>query len=407
MKVLIFLPWKPVITENFLINEFDILRKAKVEFRAYYIYHNREVPTHPRVSKYKEITFIHRLPRPILPKLVYIAYYQIKLFLFNPYKFTSVLLWIFLHSKRYLLRNYFRIAKYMPSIVEYKPDLIYCHYTYENTVFAYFCKIFLDKQVYFTFTHQLNIYEPIYSCIDSTFSPNYFLVKAKYAKEIYKKRYPYLSGNKILILPWGIDCEYFKRQNENRNVNKIFTVLSVSRLVEQKGTIYLLRACYRLVRKNIAFRCLIYGEGKEKAKLLQFIKQNHLENQIKIIPFLTDKAKIRTLLASADLFVLPCVIAIDGEGDIVPNVLLEAMAMELPVITTKMAGMSDVIKDGINGFLVKDKDEKDLAEKILKVSKLSIEQRKEIGRRERSTVLQYYNRERLGKKFIQYLCSHV
>ena len=406
MKVLIFLAWKPVITETFILSEFDLLKKASIDFFVYYIHHYLGIKKHPKIREYdNKITYIPKLPRPIFRKIIYILFYQSKLFFLHPIKYIKILAFVLLNYKRYLLRSFFRLSKFIPEIEKYNPDLIYCHYTYENAIFAFLTKLYFDKNQYGMITHQLNIYEPTCSNLNNIIAPEFIIVKAEYAKEIWMKRYAKLPIERIKVLPWGIDCKYFTRLDDNSDSNrkKIFTILSISRLVEQKGIIYLLKACYILAKNNLDFRCLIYGDGKEKYKLLRYIKQFNLGKYIKLYPFISHSVKIKKLLSSADIFVLPCLIAQDGEGDIIPNVLLEAMAMELPVVTTKAGGMNEVIKDGVNGFIVKEKDEVDIADKIVKIMKMSENTKSEIGKNARETVIKYWDKETLGKSFINFL----
>jgi glycosyltransferase involved in cell wall biosynthesis len=88
----------------------------------------------------------------------------------------------------------------------------------------------------------------------------------------------------------------------------------------------------------------------------------------------------------SDFFVLPCVVARSGDRDGMPNVLLEAMAMQLPVITTPLTGNTELIQDGVNGLLVPERDPVALADAIQRlISDPGL--RMELGAAGRQTIL--------------------
>ena len=62
--------------------------------------------------------------------------------------------------------------------------------------------------------------------------------------------------------------------------------------------------------------------------------------------------RVREALGKADVFVLPCVVASDGSRDITPNALIEAMAMQLPVVSTRLSGIPEIVEEGVSGLLV-------------------------------------------------------
>jgi colanic acid/amylovoran biosynthesis glycosyltransferase len=70
----------------------------------------------------------------------------------------------------------------------------------------------------------------------------------------------------------------------------------------------------------------------------------------------------------ADIFVLPSVVAPNGSGDVTPNALIEAMAMQLPVISTRSRGIPEIVEDGVSGILVPARNERALAEAIIRLA---------------------------------------
>jgi glycosyltransferase involved in cell wall biosynthesis len=140
-------------------------------------------------------------------------------------------------------------------------------------------------------------------------------------------------------------------------------ILSVGRLREKKGFPVLIEACRRLRDAGVTLRCQIVGYGQEQARLQALVSRWGLENTVRFLGKLSHEEVIQRYRA-ADLFVLPCQVASDGDRDGIPNVLLEAMAMELPVISTAVSGIPEVIVNGENGLLVPPGDAEALAAAI-------------------------------------------
>ena len=128
-------------------------------------------------------------------------------------------------------------------------------------------------------------------------------------------------------------------------------VLSVGRLREKKGFTVLIEACRRLVDAGCPLRCEIVGYGPEHGKLKRLIKRLNLTEVVSLIGKLTHDALIERY-REATVFVLPSQIAHDGDRDGIPNVLLEAMAMQLPVVSTNVSGIPEVVEHQENGLLV-------------------------------------------------------
>ncbi len=160
----------------------------------------------------------------------------------------------------------------------------------------------------------------------------------------------------------GIDLERFDGASDALKAAPPL-VLSVGRLVEKKGFATLIQACLALNLKGLSFRCEIVGYGSEQKNLQDQIDSFGLGDVVVLIGKMTHAALIARY-RQATLFVLPSQIAEDGDRDGIPNVLLEAMAMELPVVSTDVSGIPEVVQSGRNGLLVPPKNASALAEAI-------------------------------------------
>ena len=143
-------------------------------------------------------------------------------------------------------------------------------------------------------------------------------------------------------------------------------ILSIGRLREKKGFHILIEACRQLKDRGIAFRCEIVGYGPEQEKLQRQISKADLNDCL----YLRGKlghADVIELFRQACLFVLPCIIGSDGDRDGIPNVILEALAMKVPVITTAVSGIPEIIDHRKTGLLVKQGDASALAGSLLQL----------------------------------------
>ena len=138
-------------------------------------------------------------------------------------------------------------------------------------------------------------------------------------------------------------------------------VLFVGRLAEKKGVSYAIEAM-RQVNNAIL---VIAGDGPLKSKLQRQAERVQKESGSTIL-FLGAKTheELKGIYASADLFVMPSITAKDGDKEGFGLVILEAFASGLPIVASRSGGITDIVKDGVNGYLAEEKDVSGLADRI-------------------------------------------
>ena len=141
-------------------------------------------------------------------------------------------------------------------------------------------------------------------------------------------------------------------------------LLSAARLVEKKGFKYLISACKSLAEKGVNFECVIAGDGPLLNQLEVQIRLHNLAGCISLTGLPLLQEDIPEFMRGGDIYCLPCVWAGDGDVDGLPQMLMEAMACGVPVISTRLVGITDLIDDGDTGLLAEPNDADDLAEKI-------------------------------------------
>jgi len=157
----------------------------------------------------------------------------------------------------------------------------------------------------------------------------------------------------------GIDLTRFRPRGEHAEsliwADPPLNILSVGRFCEKKGFPYLLDACHRLKQAQVPFHCKIVGFGPLESQIQAQIATLGLDHDVTLVGKLTQDEVIEQY-HQADVFVLPCLVTEDGDRDGIPNVLLEAMATGLPVVSTAISGITELVQSGKNGLLVPEKD---------------------------------------------------
>ena len=166
-------------------------------------------------------------------------------------------------------------------------------------------------------------------------------------------------------------------------------LLSVGQLKEKKGFSYLIEACRFLKNRGYDFRCEIVGEGPKRAELEALITALDLDGTV-VLQGALPHSEVVARYAQATLFALACVLAEDGDRDGIPNVVLEAMAMQVPVVSTRLSGIPEVVEDGLTGLLVQPGDAKTLADALARLLDAP-DLRERLGRQGRKRVEERFN----------------
>lgn len=229
------------------------------------------------------------------------------------------------------------------------------------------------------------------------------LTISEYNRDYIAKNFSIENLAKLKIHRVSVDLHYFHPRRTATVQNDSPVIVSVGRLVPKKGFIHLVRACELLARRGIAFRCLIVGGGPEQEALQAAITAGKLEEKVLL---LGPQSNVKPYLQRADLFVQPCVLDPSGDRDGIPTTLMEAMAMQLPVISTTVSGIPELVQHEQTGLLVPPADPEALAQAICRLL-VDEKLRHELASAGRRHVEIYHDVEANTQKLLQHIRRHV
>jgi colanic acid/amylovoran biosynthesis glycosyltransferase len=188
------------------------------------------------------------------------------------------------------------------------------------------------------------------------------ITETDYSEKFLRERFPECA-DRIHRVYNGLNLAEFGRANFSSDPPLI---VAIGRLIVKKGFANLIRACALLVERGRLFQCEIFGEGPLENQLLGQIEESGLKDLVQL-PGPKPQHQLRERLAAANVFVLPSVPEAEGGMDNLPTVIMEAMATGLPVVSTRIGGIPEMVIDNETGFLVRPDDPVLLADAIEKV----------------------------------------
>ena len=188
----------------------------------------------------------------------------------------------------------------------------------------------------------------------SDFNRNYIIEKT-----------PDVDPDKIIRLYNGINLDFFEPSIREPETDPIH-MISVGRLVPKKGFDHLLQALSILRKKGVQFKATIVGDGEEETKLQEMSHRLQLDQCVHFTGGLSIE-EVRKHCAESAMMVLACVPDKDGNMDALPTVLLEALALDLPIVTTTLTGCPEIVGEDA-GLLVEPANPQALADAIERIT---------------------------------------
>jgi glycosyltransferase involved in cell wall biosynthesis len=193
----------------------------------------------------------------------------------------------------------------------------------------------------------------------------------------------------VTLVHHGVETEVAAGPERSHSVPVIF---AAGRLVAKKGFGTVLRAAALLQERGCVFRLRIAGEGPEWSALQRLVHELGIDEKVSFLGPLTE-SEVRGEYARADLFALGCEVLADGDRDGIPNVIVEAMAHGLPVVSTNRGGVAEVVADGWCGLLSEQGDVIGFADRLERLLR-DVELRGTLGTNARRRAVSEFDRTR-------------
>ena len=188
----------------------------------------------------------------------------------------------------------------------------------------------------------------------------------------------------------GLDTAFFAPPRSEARSSPAPCILAVGRFVEKKGFADLVDACALLRKANVPFRLKIIGEKGDQSEFIRNkVRGLSLDDAITLHGPVTHD-ELQGIYHESTIFALPCLIAADGDRDGIPNVLAEAMATGLAVVTTAVSGIPELVRDGVDGLMVPERDPQALATALQSLLQDEA-QRNRLGAAARSRVCEVFD----------------
>ncbi|TFF87115.1 MAG: glycosyltransferase family 4 protein [Promethearchaeota archaeon] len=255
-------------------------------------------------------------------------------------RYSKKILWI----RRKDLKSIKILLLFLKEIIKiftkFKPDVIHSIYVKESLIMGVIGKIFGVPSVFHSRGMDFNYY-PFKSLKSNILARiaaklnNVILTVSKVMK--YDSRKLNIAQKKVISLYDGIDFSLFNLSDKERSLNrKHLEILHVGRFNPEKRQELIIEACKKLRDNGLNFHLTITGYGQLENHLKNLIRKYQLESKVSMIGY-TDHDKVPEIMKKADIYIQPSL----SEG--MPISVLEAMSMELPVILTRVGGMTELI----------------------------------------------------------------
>ena len=400
MRIAFLVSRFPVLSETFVLNQIVGLIERGYEVDIYVDREGDLNKVHPAVEKYdllKRTCYLPQVPENVVTRILYGFVLLFKNGLQDPF-----LTWRSLNIIRYGKQALFLWLLYtlVPNLRK-SYDIVHCQFgtlSYRGIAFrsmnapnaklittfrGYDISSFLQKK-------GSDTYKDLFKTGD------FFLANC----EFFKRRVIELGcdPNKIVVHLSGLDCSKFPFSFRYSPPHKKISIATTGRLVEKKGIEYAIRAVAQQAKTNQNIEYSIIGDGELKPYLERLIDELNVGHIVDLVGCKNEQEIIEVLQRS-HLFIAPSVTAADGNQDAPINVLKEAMAMGLPVISTYHGGIPELVEEGVSGFLVPERDADALAQKLGYLLDHP-ETWAEMGRAGRNYVEQHYDLHKLNDRLV-------
>ncbi|AZO77303.1 MULTISPECIES: glycosyltransferase [unclassified Bosea (in: a-proteobacteria)] len=354
-KVLYFTSLFPCWSETFIVREIDELIRLGVDVRIVSL-------KHP-VEKLVQSDAAALLDRVVYPaRGVRAGARVLAACLRHPWRELSSLagmargLWRHPMALGKTLVVWWRTLALLPVLRDLAPDHLHAHWATYASTSAMLASRRLGKPYSFT-AHAHDIFLEDHLLADKMRTAAFGVTISEFNRRYLADKVSPLASQSMRIVHCGVRLADFAFAPAGRRPGLI---LAVGRLDEIKGFRHLVDACELLARRKVPFECHVIGEGPLRLALQARIDAAGLSDRVILLGALKQE-QVRAYLAQAGVFALPSVVTASGDRDGIPVALMEAMAVGVPVVSTRVSGIPELVEHGSSGLLAEPGDARELA----------------------------------------------
>lgn len=350
----------PRLSETFILHEILELERQGIDLTLYSLLDPAEESQHPAVREVR--ASVHYFPvsawamlwRGLLPHLRFARR--------SPRRYLAAVQFALHHQQwRASLKHFWRAGYLAQQLADAQISHLHAHFAHGPASVAQFVHLLTGLPYSFT-AHAKDIYtSPMTSLSNKLGSARFVVTCTGFNRGYLAGLVPAAVQGKIHTLYHGVDLRRFAPSA--RQAGETPLLLSAGRLVAKKGFPVLLDACKMLVQRGVPFQCQIVGQGEMRADLQGQIERLALQQHVQLVGAMTQDGLIE-MYRRAAVFALPSVVLENGDRDGIPNVLVEAMSMGVPVVSTDISGIPELVHDGVTGRLVPPHDAAALADAL-------------------------------------------
>ncbi|MHC1729923.1 MAG: glycosyltransferase [Syntrophobacteraceae bacterium] len=279
-------------------------------------------------------------------------------------------------QKIQVIRDIIYTGLWLSYMKDFKPDILFSHFAGTRTNISMFISMLLDIPFGFKM-HAGDVFIRPALLKLKVHKSFWVATISEYNKHFMKLHYTDIDTSDIVKHPCGLPLERFRYSPSQRHF-PLSTILAVGRLVRTKGFDTLVRASRELKSRGFSHVVHIIGDGPERNNLVSLISDLGLTGNVKLLGYCPPN-QVNQVLENSSVFVMPAKLdPIKKIPEGIPVSLMEAMAVGVPVIASRLAGIPELITNRVNGFLSLPDDPVDLANKIREVCALSDGERLQI-----------------------------
>jgi glycosyltransferase involved in cell wall biosynthesis len=348
----------PKVSETFILYEILELERLGMQVEIFPLVHELENVAHPEAQALVDRAHYSRLAAPaVLAAQFYWLFKRPAAYLRTWWQSIRGNL----GSRKFLIRAVAIVpqaALFARQMEALSVKHIHAHYATHPALAAYVIHQ-LTGLPYSITAHAHDIYVERPMLEEKIRAASFVVAISEYNKRLLGELYGNAAAEKTIVIHCGIDPAVFQPRPVKERSGP-FTIVCVASLQDYKGHPYLVDACAQLKAQGLDFRCLCIGEGEDRPQIEAQIARHGLHDYVQLLGQ-QPRNRVSELLAQADVMVLPSVVTASGKKEGIPVALMEALAMELPVVATAISGVPELIEDGKTGLLAPERDSQALA----------------------------------------------